>query len=148
MNENEKRGCEGGAVEGKRGLPPNVAREKGAAYLLLLLAMLLGWAGAMGAYFVVFRSLDSPYPKELLITYCMLPAAIFIGLLVATLLIRPVYTALGYGQLGQLRELPRTSSVSVPSILVFMYRSLALVTIALAGYCQVIFFVIFVETKF
>lgn len=78
----------------------------------------------------------------------LIPAFVFIVVLVVTLLIRPVYSYLGFGSLGRLNE----STCSVPNsrvgkIIFKAYVILGVICIAMAGYCQLIFSMVFFSTK-
>jgi len=123
-------------------------KSKGLGYTIPLAAIAAGWGAALAIYYFALRPNGNAFPKSTLLEFGVIPAFVFIVVLVVTLLIRPIYSHLGFGSLGRLDE----ATCSIPStplgkIIFKTYETLGVICIAMAAYCQLIFSIVFFLTK-
>ncbi|MBL8412924.1 MAG: hypothetical protein JNM42_00620 [Propionivibrio sp.] len=110
--------------------------------------MAAGWVAALAIYLFLLRPYGVIPPKGALWDFGIVPAIVFIAVLIITLLIRPIYSSLGFGSLERLDESTYSTPSSRMAKFIFkIYGTLGLICIAMAAYCQLIFSVIFFSTN-
>jgi hypothetical protein len=120
----------------------------GFSIFIPLATMSAGWGAALAIYFFALRPYGDDFPKSALWDFGIVPAIVFIAVLIITLLIRPIYFYMGFGSFGRLDESTcLTPSAPMAKVIYMIYMGLGLFCIAMAAYCQLIFSVVFFTTK-